>query len=530
VGTRPHDRLRSETTGDCARALAVLGTGSDVGKSVIAAGLCRLLARKGVRVAPFKAQNMSLNSYVTADGGEIGRAQALQAEACGLPPHVDMNPILLKPESDHCAQVIVHGKVWGKYQGRQYLEQTRELVRHVRASYERLARAYEVLVIEGAGSAAELNLRDRDLANWTMAEFAGAAVVLVADIDRGGVFAQVIGTIQLLAPQERRRVVGVVVNKFRGDASLFADGTALLEARTGVPVLGVLPFLRDLELDQEDSVEKDRYREIPFTAQAVNVAVTLVPHLSNFTDFNALAGECDVALRYAATPSDLVGADVVVLPGSKNTIDDLEHLRSRGFVEALARHVARGGELVGICGGYQMLGREVSDPFGVEAGGRTPGMGLLDVVTELLPDKRTTQVEARPLLMNVAPASTVSGYEIHMGRTLRGSVPPGFRILRRSNESLSQGGQHAGAEDDAADGACREDGLVWGTYIHGVFDRPGFRREWLNRLRQRKGLHPLDRSVSEAVTARLRSSLDRWADHLQKHVQVDRLYAAVGVR
>jgi adenosylcobyric acid synthase len=368
------------------------------------------------------------------------------------------------------------------------------------------------------------------LANWTMAEFAGAAVVLVADIDRGGVFAQVIGTIELLAPQERRRIVGVVVNKFRGDASLFADGTALLEARTGVPVLGVLPFLRDLELDQEDSVEKDRYRRTPFTTQAVNVAVTLVPHLSNFTDFNPLAGESDVALRYAAIPSDLDGADVVVLPGTKNTIADLDHLRSRGFVEALAHHVARGGELVGICGGYQMLGQEVSDPFGVEAGGRTPGMEFLDVVTELLPNKRTIQVEAHPLLGKMAPDTLVSGYEIHMGRTRRGSVSPAFQMLRRSGEGLSQARRHSGAEDDATDGACREDGLVWGTYIHGVFDQPGFRRQWLNRLRQRKGLHPFDQSVSEAVTARLRSSLDRWADHLQKHVQVDRLFAEVSVK
>src|SRR5438128_3497517 len=304
-----------------------------------------------------------------------------------------------------------------------------------------------------------------------MVELADAAVVLVADIDRGGVFAQVVWTIGLLPPQERRWVVGVVVNEFRGDASLFADGVALLDARTGVPVLGVLPFLRDLELAQEDSVERDRYRQTPFTAQTVNVAVMLVPHLSNFTDFNTLAGECDVALRYAATPSDLAGADVVVLPGTKNTIADLEHLRSRGVVEALAHHVARGGELVGICGGYQMLGREVSDPFGVEAGGRVPGMGFLDVVTELLPDKRTTQVEARPLLGSVTPDCTVSGYEIHMGLTSRGSVPPGFRILRRSDEGQSQAGRHTEAEDEAADGACREDGLVWGTYINGVFDR-----------------------------------------------------------
>src|SRR3989475_824311 len=289
--------MKADKTAGRARALAVLGTGSDVGKSVIAAGLCRLLARKGIRVAPFKAQNMSLNSFVTADGGGIGRGQALQAGACGLAPHVDMNPLLLKPGADQCAQVIVHGEGWGGYEGRRELEPTRELGPHGRARYERLARAYEVLVIEGAGSAAELNLRDRDLANWTMAEFAGAAVVLVADIDRGGVFAQVIGTIELLTPQERRRVVGVVVNKFRGDASLFADGVALLDARTGVPVFGVLPFLRDLDLDQEGSVEGNRYRQTPFTSHAVNVAGTLVPPISAFTDFNALAGECDVALR-----------------------------------------------------------------------------------------------------------------------------------------------------------------------------------------------------------------------------------------
>src|SRR3989475_7386489 len=295
--------MKSDSPGGRARALAVLGTGSDVGKSVIAAGLCRLLARKGIRVAPFKAQNMSLNSFVTADGGEIGRAQALQAEACGVPPHVDMNPILLKPESDQRAQVIVHGKVWGRYEGRQYLERSRELVRHVRDSYERLAHAYELLVIEGAGSAAELNLRDRDLANWTMVEFADAAVVLVADIDRGGVFAQVIGTIELLAPQERRRVAGVVVNKFRGDVSLFTDGVALLEARTNVPVLGVLPFLRDMELDQEDSVERDRSRQPPFTAQAVNVAETLGAPFSSLISINPLDGARDCGLQYPATPA-----------------------------------------------------------------------------------------------------------------------------------------------------------------------------------------------------------------------------------
>ncbi len=507
--------MRTDEAGGRARAIAVLGTGSDVGKSVIAAGLCRLLVRRGARVAPFKAQNMSLNSFVTAEGGEMGRAQALQAEACGIPPHVDMNPILLKPESDQCSQVIVHGRVWGRYEGRRYGEHTPELFRHVRASYERLAGAYEVIVIEGAGSAAEMNLRDRDLVNWPVVELADAAVVLVADIDRGGVFAQVIGTMDLLSAVERRRVVGVVVNKFRGDLGLFADGITFLEARTGVPVLGVLPFLRDLELDQEDSVEVERYRQAPFASGSVNVAVTLLPRMSNFTDFNVLAAEPDVAFRYAAAPSDLVGADVVVLPGSKNTMADLSYLRRAGFAEALTAHVRQGGELIGVCGGYQMLGREIADPCGVEAGGETPGFGFLDVVTELLPYKRTALVEARPLCWDVlpgTPAPTVHGYEIHMGQTRRGAVRPCFRMV-------------AGDGEEAEDGACSADRLIWGTYIHGVFDRPAFRRLWLNRLRRRKGLLPLDHAVSEAVSTRLRSALDRWADHVEAHLNPARIFA-----
>jgi len=511
-----------------ARALAVLGTASDVGKSVMVAGLCRLLHRAGVRVAPFKSQNMSLNSFVTVEGGEMGRAQVLQAYACGLIPHVDMNPILLKPEADNRSQIIVHGKVLGSHDAGDYFTRTRELFRFVRTSYERLASLYEVIMIEGAGSAAEMNLRDRDLVNWPVVELADAGVVLVADIDRGGVFAQVIGTVDLLAADERERLMGVVVNKFRGDARLFADGVAFLEARTGVPVLGVVPFLRDLELDQEDSVEVERYRHTRFTSEGVNVAVTLLPRMSNFTDFNALAAEADVVLRYVASPLDIAGADVVLLPGSKNTIADLEHLRQVGFGEALRAHVDREGELVGICGGYQMLGRVIADPHGVEAGGQRPGLGFLDVATELLPHKRTRQVEALPLHVDAWRDSTVYGYEIHMGVTRRDAALPCFRILR----CIGQGGgsgDFAWPEQEAEDGAIRQDGLVWGTYIHGVFDQPGFRRLWLNRLRERKGLPPLPTAVSEAVTARLASALDHWADHLQQHVDVGRIFATVGV-
>ena len=302
------------------KALAILGTGSDVGKSLVTAGLGRIFHRSGVKVAPFKAQNMSLNSFVTVEGGEMGRAQVLQAQACGLRPHVDMNPILLKPEADRRSQVVVQGKVWGRREAGSYFDSRAELAHFVRQSYERLAAQYELIVIEGAGSAAEINLRDRDIVNWPVVEMADAKVILVADIDRGGVFAQVIGTLDLLEPYERKRVLGVVINKFRGDRRLFDDGVAMIAKRTGVPVLGVLPFVRELMLDQEDSVTiESSSTEAAFSADTVNVAVMLLPRMSNFTDFNGLAAEADVALRYVRVPEEVVDADVIILPGSKQT-------------------------------------------------------------------------------------------------------------------------------------------------------------------------------------------------------------------
>lgn len=497
-----------------ARAIAVLGTASDVGKSLMTAGLCRLLRRRGVAVAPFKAQNMSLNSFVTADGGEMGRAQVLQAEACELLPEVDMNPILLKPVSNHRSQVILQGKVWGQEEASSYLNRTGEFVRYVRESYERLANRFEVVVIEGAGSAAEMNLRERDLANWSMVEWADAGVLLVADIDRGGIFAQVIGTIDLLTPKERARLLGVVINKFRGDLALFEDGVTFLEEHTGVPILGIVPFERTLRLDQEDSVEIERRRHTAFREDRINVAVILLPHLSNFTDFNPVAEEPDVILRYSATPADLLGADSVMIPGSKNTLGDLDYLRSTGFPEILARHVAGGGELIGICGGYQMLGLEVADPQGVEGGGQMSGLGFLEVTTELLSEKKTEQVEAIPLRWKEWKGAKVKGYAIHMGETRRLSHSPCFRILRNSGE-----------EQD--DGAWRKDGLVWGTYLHGLFDTPGFRRAWINQVRRRKRLPPLDLAVSEEVTLRLRSEIDRWADLLERHLELAPVLEAI---
>ena len=499
-----------------ARAVAIFGTGSDVGKSLNVAGICRLLSRKGIRVAPFKAQNMALNSFVTLDGGEIGRAQALQAQACGIEPTVEMNPILLKPESDLRSQVVVRGKVYEALDALAYFERKETLFNIVRECYDRLATEYECVVIEGAGSAAEINLRDRDIVNWPVVELADASIVLVADIDRGGVFAQIIGTLDLLAPHERKRMLGVIVNKFRGDRRLFADGVRMLEERTGLPVLGVVPYLRELRLDQEDSVDLVRFRSVQFKPNLINVGVVLLPRMSNFTDFNALAAERDVALRLAASPDDLRGADVVILPGSKNTLEDLNYLVTSGFPGALESHVQKGGELVGLCGGYQMLGQEITDPKGLERGGTSIGLGFLDVTTELDAPKICRQVRARSLLRGVEQHAPVRGYEIHMGRTSRGTANPCFQM--EGSEIW---------EDTARDdeGAASENGRVWGTNIHGLFDQAGFRRGWLNRARGQKELSLISPRETELVTTHLCAELDRWADHLAQYVKMDAIYS-----
>jgi adenosylcobyric acid synthase len=502
-----------------ARALAVLGTGSDVGKSLITAGICRLFHRNRVRVAPFKAQNMSLNSFVTPDGHEIGRAQALQAEACGISPHVDMNPILLKPESDSCSQVVVQGKVFAKRDASAYFSDRQLLWSVVSDSYTRLARQYEVVVIEGAGSAAEINLRDRDLVNWPVVKLADAQVLLVADIDRGGVFAQVIGTLDLLESAERARVSGVIINKFRGDAKLFTDGVHFLESQSGIPVLGVVPFLRDLGLDQEDSLDLVTHRQTMFASDRINISVVYLPYMSNFTDFNVLAAEEDVALKYVTVPDALNGADIVIIPGSKNTLADLSYLRERGYLPAFDDHLNGHRELIGICGGYQMLGRTISDPYQVEQGGISGGLGYLNTETELEQKKFTIQVEAHPTDFFQAGLGLARGYQVRMGVTRRVNESPCFRVRRHSGPGEEVDLSTASSEEEL-DGAVRKDGLVWGTYIHGVFDQPDFRRTWLNRARMRKRLPPLALRASQSVTSRLQGELDRWADHLSTHVDL----------
>ena len=455
----------------------------------------------------------------------MGRAQVLQAQACGVAPHVVMNPILLKPEADSQSQVIVQGKVWERQEAQEYFKKKAVLWELVKASYEKLAKTYEVIVIEGAGSAAEMNLRDRDIVNWPVAHMADAAVILVADIDRGGVFAQVIGTMDLLAPEERQRVIGVVINKFRGDLTVFEDGVKIIEERIGVPVLGVLPYLKNVELDQEDSVAIERFRMTPFEPERVNVAVVLLPHMSNFTDFNQLAAESDVALRYVASPNELHGADVIILPGSKTTIADLDYLRKAGFDDALTTHEQQRWEIIGICGGFQMLGKEISDPHHVETGGLSKGLGLLEMETKMVPHKQTEQVRARTIEKSWGHESVVQGYEIHMGVTTRAdAVSPCFQIFSDDGKASSE------PCEQRDNGGMRADGQVWGTYIHGVFDQPTFRRQWLNRIRLRKKLAPRDVEISQAVSERLVHALDRWADHVEKHLNLAPILSALNVK
>jgi adenosylcobyric acid synthase len=491
------------------RSLAVLGTGSDVGKTVIAAALGRHAFRTGLRVAPFKAQNMANNAFVTPEGGEIGRAQALQAEACGVVPHVDHNPILLKPESDVRSQVVVHGRVAATLDARAYFEGIDRFAPAVRASLDRLRAAHELVILEGAGSAAELNLDPVDLVNWGAVEAADAAVVLVADIARGGVFAQVLGTLDLLSAERRARVVGVLVNRFRGDPTLFADGVTILERRGGVPVLGVVPWLRELDLDAEDALV--RHGERPFAAHTLNVAVVLTRRMSNFTDVRALAAESDVTLRFVREPSELEAADVVVLAGSKATIADLEDLRARGFVEALT---AFSGAIVGLCGGFQMLGRSLDDPEGIESAGEprsARGIGLLDVATRFTRSKATRQATGISRLPSAA-GIVVHGYEIHCGVSTPADAAPAFE-LRSPGDATAR-----------ADGAISPDGRIWGTYLHGVFDAPEFRHAFLEHRRAAKGLPSQPLATSSAVTSRLSAELDRFADHLAAHMDVPSLF------
>jgi adenosylcobyric acid synthase len=478
-----------------ARALMLQGTGSHVGKSLLTAGLCRVFREAGRDVVPFKAQNMALNAYVTRDGGEIGWAQAVQAEAAGLEPHVDHNPILLKPQTGG-SQVIVHGKVWATLSAREYYARRDALWGAVTAAYERLAGAHELVLIEGAGSPAEPNLMTHDLANMAVARLARAPVILVGDIDRGGVFASLVGSMALLG-RDRARVQGFLVNKFRGDATLLQPGLAFLERRAGRPVLGVVPYITDLQLPEEDSValeagEKGRQQG---AGRHLRVAVVRLPHIANFTDFAPLAAEAAVRVEYVERPEELAGASLVVLPGTKDTLADLRWLHATGFAVALTDHVARGGRLAGICGGFQMLGRLVEDPEGLEGGGRVAGLGCLPVTTVLEGGKITRRVRARL----AAGAEPFEAYELHLGRTRSEAL--GLRRLADVEDADAPGGTRP-------DGGMSADGRVWGTYLHGVFDAPAVRR----------ALVPAATAGIEDYRARREREYTRLAAVLREHV------------
>jgi adenosylcobyric acid synthase len=466
-----------------AKLLMVQGTGSSVGKSVLVAGLCRYFARLGVAVVPFKAQNMALNSYITSEGHEMGRAQVVQAEACGLTPHVHMNPVLIKPNSDVGAQVIIHGVPVGNMSAVKYHQYKETAWEAVLSSFSFLQENYELIIIEGAGSPAEINLRENDIVNMGLATHIGAPVLLVGDIDKGGVFASLVGTMELLSPDERELVKGFVINRFRGDRRLLEPGLETISRRCDVPFVGVVPYFRDLYLPEEDGVAVEGYgkgAEEDVAASPVEkllVAVIKLPHISNFTDFDALVQEVDVRLDYLQPEEDFAGYDLVIIPGSKNTIDDLRGLLKAGFAHRLTEFAAAGGAVAGICGGYQMLGLYITDPFQVETTqGRVEGFGLLAVQTELDREKVTVQSRGE-LVAGAWPTMVqlqVSGYEIHMGRTrLESSARALLLVAENSTQAVHY------------DGALSADGTVWGTYFHGIFDNDDFRRQYLNRLKQK---------------------------------------------
>jgi adenosylcobyric acid synthase len=497
----------------------IQGTGSYVGKSILVTGLCRMFYQAGYRVAPFKAQNMSLNSYATLEGGEIGRAQAVQAEAAGIEPSVHMNPILLKPTGDIGSQVLIQGRPFKNLTAQEYYQYKQTFFNHVKQSYDWLAQRFELIVLEGAGSPAEINLKRDDIVNMAMARYAQAPVLLVTDIDRGGAFAAVIGTWEILDPEERKRVKGIIFNKFRGDVSLLKPGIEYLESRIGIPVLGVIPYLSDLVIEQEDSVwieESCSYRK----NNQINIAVIRLPRISNFTDFDPLAREPEVNLYYVKNPSQLKNPEIIILPGSKNTIADLLFLRESGLEREIINHAHQGCLIIGICGGYQMLGQVIKDHQGIESDLKeTTGLGLLNISTTLTPEKITHQVLFRSIspISYLQSSELMKGYEIHMGITESlGDTQPLFQIISRSNHPLT-----------VYDGAINKDKNVFGTYIHGIFENPELRT---NILRQfRPGRIDTRLAQPQGVKEFKEAQYNRLAQQLSNCLDTKKIYALVNL-
>lgn len=491
------------------KVIMLQGTGSSVGKSMLCAALCRIFREDGLRVAPFKSQNMALNSFATKEGLEMGRAQVVQAQAAGVEPSVDMNPILLKPTSDRKSQVIALGKPIGNMTAMEYQRYKPNLRALVKQTYDRLESQNDVVVIEGAGSPAEINLKDGDLVNMWMAEAADAPVLLVGDIDRGGVFASLYGTIMLLEPEERARIKGMIINKFRGDVAILEPGLRMIEEKVGIPVVGVVPWT-DADIEDEDSVS-ERLLGVSGRGE-ITVAVVRLKHISNFTDFQALSLHPGVTLKYAAKPADFEGADVVILPGTKNTIDDLIELKNRDMIAPIVRHARAGKLLIGVCGGYQMLGQVLRDPHGVEsAAPEVAGLGLLDMEVTFNPEKRTVQAEgtltdAVDWLANLS-GTKVEGYEIHSGVNTFGE---GVRFWM------------------GPDGACNAAGNVLGTYLHGLFDDGTLADAVVRRARQLKGLPEQEVTPEQAavnMAAYREQQFDILAKAVRESLDMEKVYA-----
>ena len=507
----------------------VQGTTSHAGKSLLATALCRMFARDGLRVVPFKAQNMSLNSFVTPDGGELGRAQAVQAEAARIAPAVEMNPILLKPEGRRRSQVVVMGRSVRSASAREYYQMKQTLWPVVTGALDTLRSRNDMVVIEGAGSPAEINLKEHEIVNMRVARYAGAPVLLVGDIDRGGVFASLVGTMALLDAEDRSLVKGFVINKFRGDPSLLDPGLDLLRQRTGIPVAGVVPYFADLRIPEEDSLGLE-----PASASSaggggedegvLEVAVIRLPHIANFDDFDPLRREPAVRLRYVSRPGGLGTPDLVILPGSKTTVADLEWLHRQGLAEVITARRRTGTPVVGICGGYQMLGRRILDPRGIESERpEAAGLGLLPITTVFVPAKETHQVRARVAsgrgLLSGCDGLDLTGYEIHMGRTFGddgdsdSACAPPFRI-----------GERSGGPVDAPDGVLDREGLTLGTYLHGLFHNHGLRRRLLAYLARRKGT-----ILPAGAIPDLDEEYDKLADRVRRHVDMDAVYRMTGL-
>jgi len=473
--------------------------------------LCRIFLQDGYRVCPFKAQNMALNSFVTGEAGEIGRAQAVQALACRIEPTVDMNPILIKPVTDIGAQVIVRGKAVGNMNARNYTGYKTKLLPVVRKSFDKLSKKYGVVVIEGAGSPAEINLKSHDIVNIKMAQYAKAPVILVGDIDKGGVFASLVGTLELLTKKERAMIKGFIINKFRGDKSLLDPGLDFLEKRTGIKVLGVIPYFRNILIPEEDAVPLNNFtgRNPAGKQHKLNIDVIYLPHISNFTDFDALGAEADVELRYVKIPEEINRPDIIIIPGTKSTVSDLTYLKKSGFAKKILSVInsKRPAVLMGICGGYQMLGEVIYDKHSIESDCKEiEGLGFLPIRTHLRAEKELSRVKARDLSSGVE----LSGYKIHHGFTKIGNgCQPLFEVFQRNDRKTKY-----------FDGVTGNDGRILGTYIHGLFDAGAFRRYFLNRVRLKKGWPVL----SQASAFNPDTEIDKLAKFVRENIDTVYLY------